>query len=256
MWIAFVCTYVIGPVAALLPERWRKVLPMAGFVQWERATAVSGIWEIGAAVTGLAFWYLYLVGSVVSAGMDLAVNGKLGPGVTEQQVGGAAFFLFLAQPLTWVIVCFLVEGVVRSSGALFTDSALGTVPLYLLERIVFFVRNPRTAISPAAVRRNVESFADSLRERFLTARSQEMPDELRRAGNSSSEMLEISASRRKMDWVAPKIVLVDAAYYRLEEVSLKTGIRPFRYRLKRLEAGRLGRTVIVYKSADAVVAKE
>ena len=42
-------------------------------------------------------------------------------------------------------------------------------------------------------------------------------------------------------------------YYRLEESTIEPGARPFRYRLRRLEAGVTGRNVILYKSDDASV---
>jgi hypothetical protein len=175
---------------------------------------------------------------------------------TEQQVGGTALILFLANPLTWIMIYFFFEGSVRTCGAAFTDSVLGTVPLYVLERSLSFVRNPAAALSPEGIKRNVRSFAESLRERFLTARLREVPDELRYTGNALGEMLEILASRRKAAWVIPQIVRVDGNYYRLEEVSLETGARPFRYRLKRLEAGVTGRTVILYKSGDGITTRD
>jgi len=48
-------------------------------------------------------------------------------------------------------------------------------------------------------------------------------------------------------------VRVNEVYYRLEESTVEPGARPFRYHLRRLEAGVTGRNVVLYKSHDALV---
>jgi len=51
-------------------------------------------------------------------------------------------------------------------------------------------------------------------------------------------------------------VRVDETYYRLEASAVEKGAaRPFRYRLRRLEAGVPGRGVLLYKSSEAIVKK-
>ena len=77
-------------------------------------------------------------------------------------------------------------------------------------------------------------------------------DELQRRREGEEEILEIFACRRKDGWIAPRVVKVDEAYYRLEENSTGSGERPFRYRLRRLAAGVPGRSVIIYKTERAV----
>jgi hypothetical protein len=101
--------------------------------------------------------------------------------------------------------------------------------------------------------RNAQSFAGAVRERALFSRLKQVPDELHYATGQAQELLEIWASRRKDDWLAPKVVRVDDLYYRLEENSVESGPRPFRYRLRRLERGVPGRNVLLYKTEDAVV---
>ncbi|HXM92716.1 MAG TPA: hypothetical protein VOA64_00455 [Candidatus Dormibacteraeota bacterium] len=103
MWTHFFWTYVAGPVAALLPERWRKALPMAGRVEWEHAAALSGMLESGTAVVGLGYWYMHAVARMVSGGVESAVNGKLGEGPTVHQIAGAALTVFILLPLTWIL---------------------------------------------------------------------------------------------------------------------------------------------------------
>jgi hypothetical protein len=252
MLTTFVLTYIAGPFAALLPARWRKVLPFAGHVQWSRAGTLSGVLQIAAVMLSLANWYQYIMYPIVDRGVDLALNGKLG-GVTDQQIAGAAYTVFLFHPITWVLVYFFIEGAVRLCGAAFAENVLGTLPLGLIDRTLSLV-TPRTKARPSLPeQRNVQSFAGAVRERTTLTRLKQVPDELHYATDQSEELLEIRASRRKEDWVAPKVVRVDEQYYRLEENSVENGPRPFRYRLRRLERGVPGRNVLLYKTEDAVV---
>ena len=75
-----------------------------------------------------------------------------------------------------------------------------------------------------------------------------MADELSYRREGEEEYLEIRASRKKEEWLAPKVVRVDGMYYRLEEARLGKGARPFWYRLRKLAAGVPGRNVIFYSS--------
>jgi hypothetical protein len=250
MWSYVFWTYVAGPVLAMLPERWRKALPMTGHVQWERAATLSGMCEMLLAIVALGYWYLYEMGRRMGQIMDLWEKGAAQVGLDEHQVSGAALTLFYMSPLTWILFFFFFEGAVRLCGAAFTENALGTTPLYLLARMIFLVKH-REEVKPGdVVRRNASSFAESVREELLTVGRKELPDELHYDRNGTEETLEIWATRRKTEWVAPKIVRVDDVYYRLEEGTVENGARPFRYLLRRLEAGVPGRNVILYKSGE------
>jgi hypothetical protein len=84
-----------------------------------------------------------------------------------------------------------------------------------------------------------------------------VPDELCFSKNGADEILEIRACRRKPDWMPPKTVRYKETFYRLEGSSDGPTPRPFRYRLRRLTAGVMGRTVLVYVPEETpVVTKE
>jgi len=253
MLTTFVLTYIAGPLAALLPTRWRNALPFAGHVQWPRAAALSGVLQIAGAIFALANWYQYIMYPIVDRGVDLALNGKLGGGVTDQQIAAAAYTVFLFHPLTWVLVYFFIEGAVRLCGAAFAENVLGTLPLGLIDRILSLATSRTEAPQGLPVQHNAQSFAGAVRERTILAHRKQVPDELHYATDQSQELLEIWASHRKEDWLAPKVVRVDDLYYRLEENSVQNGSRPFRYRLRRLERGVPGRNVLLYKTDDALV---
>jgi hypothetical protein len=253
MLTSLVFTYLAGPLAALLPARWRNALPFAGLIQWNRAATVSGMLQIAAAILALANWYQYTMYPIVDHGVDLALQGKLAAGTTDQQIGAAAYMVFLFHQLTWLLIYFLLEGAVRLCGAAFSENVLGTLPLALIDRALSLVTG-RTAPKPEyPVERNAQSFAGAVRERAILSRLKQVPDELHFATDQTQELLEIWASRRKDDWIAPKVVRVDEQYYRLEENLVESGPRPFRYRLRRLERGVPGRNVLLYKTDNALV---
>lgn len=253
MWTHFFWTYIAGPIVALLPERWRRVLPATMSANWERAAALSGFFEILAAIVGLGFWYMWEMTRRIGQIVDARDAGRISAPLSEHQVQGAALAIFYLNPLTWILVYFFFEGAVRLCGAAFTENVLGTLPLYLLERIVFLARNRKEVKPGRVIAQNLDSIVESVRERWMVARLPQVPDELHYTRSRTEEILEISASQRKEEWVSPKIVRVDQVYYRLEESTVESGARPFRYRLRRLEAGVTGRNVVLYKSDHALV---
>jgi hypothetical protein len=245
----FFFTYLLGPIAAFLPARWRNPPSLAGKIQWTRAAALSAVLEFSAALISLAYWYMYLMSRVV----DSWVNGSLAGKVTDHQLTAGALIIFTLNPLTWLFSYFLLEGAVRLCGALFAESILGTLPLYLIERMIFLIKNHNELKPHEALRSNVQSIAGSVREHIMLKQLAQVPDELHYSQAGSEELLEIWSCRKNTDWIAPAVMRVDDLYYRLENSSVEKGTRPFRYRLRRLPIGVPGRKVLLYKTADAVV---
>lgn len=251
MWAHFFWTYAVGPFAALLPTSWRKRLPGAPRLNWERAATISGFLEMLSAVVGLGSWYMFEMTRRMSQLTDAVTGGQITVGLTEHQVAGSALTIFYLNFLTWILFYFFFEGTVRLCGAAFTENVLGTLPLFLLERILFLVRN-RVDIRPGEVIvRNAKSFLESIRENVMVARLEQLPDELHDLASGTDELIEIWASHRKQNWVPPAIVRLDESFYRLEECSVRRPPRPFHYRLRRLEAGVSGRNVLLYKTGSS-----
>lgn len=253
MWPRIFWTYLVGPAAAILPRSWKLALPFVERVRWRPATLVSGLVELTAGAAGAAFWYMLTMTPMISSGAEAAVVGKLGEEVTEFQVGGAALAVFATHPVTWLFAYLFAEGAVRLFGAVITEDVLGILPLFLVERAIYLVSHRQEIRSDEDIRRNLASMVQGVRAHAIAARTEEVPDELHYSKEASGEILEIWASRAKEDWVAPKVVRVDDVYYRLEESSVAKRPRPFRYRLRRLEAGVPGRNVLLYSSRNASV---
>jgi len=162
-------------------------------------------------------------------------------------------------PLTWVLAYFTVEGMARVCAA-FTDTVLGTLPLYLLERIYARIRgikDPRPLGAPNPGQSNFSSYVSSLHDRIFATRIPVLPDELCRSIVDAEEFLEIRSSHQKEDWEAPRTVRFGDRYYRLEECGRRSAPRSFIYKLRRVSAGVPGRTVLVYQpEQEPVVASE
>ena len=155
-------------------------------------------------------------------------------------------------PVTSILGYFSVEGAVRLCGAAFSDSLLGTLPLFLVDKTVrVFLGGSKTAPeAPGAA----SSFFGAVSEKVLESSVPVSADETSFQRSGTEEIVEIRASRKKADWDPPRAVRFADGYYRLEDCSKCPGPRPFRYTLRRLSAGVPGRTVLLYEPEAAQVA--
>jgi len=240
--------YIIGPFLSLLPRRWRKILPFHDAVPWHFSSILSGLAEFSVAVLGLVFWYSYSVQTWVSRLMDNALS-KAGPvEITDHEVGFAALLVVATHPLTWVLAYFTVEGIARLCAS-FSDTVLGTLPLYLVERLsakLFGLKDSRPLGTPEFAQSNLSSYVSTLQDKIAAARLPTLPDELYSSAVEAEEFLEIRSSHPKTDWDPPRTVRFGDRYYRLEECGRRSAPRSFLYRLRRVSRGVPGRTVLVY----------
>jgi hypothetical protein len=251
-----VLTYLLGPFLALLPRRWRNLLPLGSAVEWRRATVLSGFGEGAVALAALMYWYSYYMNLLVNNGLDSALGGKMGPGVSDQAIGFTALVIWATHPLTWLIAYAGVEGAVRLVGAAFTETNLGTFPLFLVDKIIAKLSGrsePSAAKAAGYSEGNFSSYAGAIREKVLLKKLPQVPDELFISGNGPEEMLEIRACRRKADWNPPRTVRYQNTFYRLEACTDGMPPRPFRYTLRKLSAGVMGRSVLIYSPEEAPV---
>jgi hypothetical protein len=248
-------TYLLGPILALLPRTWRKLLRLGSGVDWRRATLLSGFGEAVVALVSLMYWYSYYMALLVNNGVDSAITGKMGPRVTDQEIGFTALVIWATHPLTWVIAFAGVEGAVRLVSAAFTETNLGTFPLFVMDKIIRKLsgRSERSAAEAGYSESNISSYMGAIRETALYKRFPEVPDELSFSGSSPDEFLEIRASRKKADWIPPRTVRYGDTFYRLEANSSGMPPRPFCYTLRKLPAGVMGRTVLVYSPEEEPV---
>jgi hypothetical protein len=246
-------TFFLGTFLAMLPKRWRESLPIQKFIDWRKASILSGFAESVLALVAMLYWYSYSVTTWVSRALDAALAGKMGPGVNDQEIGFTAIVIFATHPLTWLIAYIGVEGSVRLVGAAFTETNLGILPLFVLDKILLRIAGrsgPGTAREAGYAEGNLSSYVGAIREKVRSSSASSVPDELCVIQEGAEEFLEIRASRRKPDWAPPRTVHYQDTFYRLETCSNGSGPRPFRYRLRRLPAGVMSRTVLVYSPEE------
>jgi len=247
-------TYLVGPFLALLPLRWRSALPFREAIEWHKAGTVSGFCQLLFAIVATLFWYSYSVTGWVSRGVDSALAGKMGRGVTDHDIGFMAIFIFATHPLTWLLGCIGVEGSVRLLSAAFAEKNLGTFPLFLLDRIYLRLTGrsaPRATKAAGFEQSDFSSYKQAIREKVRHSRVPPMPDALCFTKQNDEEFLEVHASHPKPGWTPPKTVRYQDAFYRLEAASDGAEPRPYHYRLRRLSAGVMGRTVLIYAPEEA-----
>lgn len=249
-------TFILGPFLAMLPKRWRASLPFRESIAWNWATILSGFGESFIALAAMLYWYSYSVTTWVSRALDAALAGKVAVEVNDQEVGFMAITIFATHPLTWLIASVGVEGIVRLAGAAFTENNLGIFPLFVLDKIFLKIAGrggASTAKAAGYTEGNLSSYMGAVQEKIRLSRIPSVPDELSFRRDETDEILEIRACRRKPDWTPPRTVRYEDAFYRLEACSDGPAPRPFRYRLRRLPAGVMGRTVLIYSPEEAPI---
>lgn len=252
-------TFLLGPFLAALPERWRQSLPMQKLIEWRIASMLSGCAEFLFGVAVMLYWYSYSVTTWVSGGLDAALAGKMGSSVNDQEIGFMALFIFATHPLTWLIFYVAVEGSVRLVGAAFAENNLGILPLFVADKVFLKVTGrsvPGIAYEAGYSETNLSSYVGAIREKTRVMRTAIIADELCVTREGADEFLEIRACRSKPDWTPPRTVRYQDTFYRLEASSGGSGPRPFHYRLRRLSAGVMSRTVLVYVPEQEPVLSE
>lgn len=242
-------TLLLGPFFSLFPRRWRVEQPLLSSVNWPVAAAISGVLEFLLAVLAFLFWYSYSVTHWAGNAVESAI--RHGAEIPPNGVGFAALATMFLHPLTWVIIFFQLEAIVRFLAGAFTGKAYGTVPLFLLDKI--YVRLVPGATIQSKVQNEPAgwSFFDTIRQRVRQLWLPILPDELVPTKDANGEGLAIRSSRPKSGWDPPRIVFCDNVYYRLERSSEQPGARPYVYFLRRLPAGVPGRSVIQYSPPDS-----
>ncbi len=188
----------------------------------------------------------------VNRGLDVAMSGKAGPGITDHAIGAMALLMWANHPLTWALGYLSVEGAVRMCGAAFSDNLMGTLPLFLADKTArALLGGSKTDQDAPGV---ASSFIGAVSEKILESSVPLSADEVSFQKSATEEIMEIRASRKKPDWDPPRVVRYQESYYRLEDSSKCAGPRPFRYTLRRLSAGVPGRKVLLYEPEDALVA--
>lgn len=252
-------TFLLGPFLAVLPRRWRQSLPLFKSINWRAPCLLSGFGELVLGIVGYMHWYSYSMNTWVSRGLDAALAGKMDPRVTDHDITIMSLFIFATSPLTWAILYIGLEGSVRLLGAAFSESYLGILPLFVADKVFLKITGqggPGIAQAAGYTETNLSSYVGAIHDKVRISRALHLPDELCVTREGADEFLEIRACGNKPDWTPPRTVRYRDTFYRLEDSSRGSDPRPFRYRLRRLSAGVMSRTVLVYAPEEEPVVSE
>lgn len=195
-------TYLIGPFLALLPAPWRAGCIGELYVDWPRATAVSGLVEGFGALALLIVWYSVFVTRY--GGVLGAAGGDYG--------GFLGLFLLGLHPLTWLICYFGCEGLVRFLGAVVTGESCATLPLVLVASVVAYAKR--------------------------APRGRPVPDEV--ISRTDQYDLEVASWCAKDHWKYPLTLRYGEQFYQVVTAELRPGSsRPYVYFLRRLPANEI-----------------
>ena len=109
----------LGTVLSPLPRRWRVALQPERGLPWLSATVLSGLLESLLAFIGFAYWYYLSVSKWAANAMDSALRNGPERAVPGQAIGFSALLLLLMHPFSWLIIFFVIEGLVRRLAAAF-----------------------------------------------------------------------------------------------------------------------------------------
>ena len=215
---------LLGPIFALLPERWRRALLGRAPVNWPRAALVSGSLEGVLGLGALIGWYLYFIQDAIGVQADITSKamltrdmpaGATGVGMSYA-MGLAALTSFALHPVSWALFYFTLEGLLRALAAGLTQEVVGTLPLVLVDRAIGLGQ-----------RRSYE-----LRVPLVA-------DEVARGDEKTPWDLKVASCRPKPTWKYPLTISYEEEFFQVAGESRGGGTpgRPHVYLLRRPPQG-------------------
>lgn len=224
--------YVVGPFYTLLPKRWRRGARHGSEGSLVRATIISGVGEALVALLALSFWYMYYFAAIGAKYSAFSLTSGHFAFPSVELAGEAEFVTFAVNPLTWLILYFGLEGILRTVGAFTTGEVVGTLPLYGLEYAWRKVKRKRAAPELPLV-----------------------TDEITPGGEACD--IRIASCRQREGWKYPFTLRYAGAYFQvIDEKNMGVGPRPYIYSLRRLPAGEVARGLKNYDPSDVLTPVE
>jgi hypothetical protein len=253
--------YLTAPLLVLLPERWRHRVTFEAPMPWRVASALCGLGQIVTGFFALVWWYSYSVDNWAGRVMNHAIETQSAiSGMKPHQLGAMALIVVVTNPVTWLILIWSIEGIVRVLAAAITAEVFGTLPLALLAEIIGMFQPARTS-NPGLTRpakdasldeSPAHSFASFLRRSVIERTNAHVPDHVTHLKDAEGELLKISASHTKPDWNPGRIICIAAIdcdeFYHIDSFTERREDpgRPFVYILRRLAAGIRTPNMLVY----------
>ena len=213
-------TYVIGPVYTLFPRRWKLVDYHGPEEVLARAALISGVTEAFLSANALVLWFNNLV------------HTRPGGLFNWETITDSGVVTFLTHPLTWILLYFAFEGIIRTFAAAMTSEVCGTLPLHGADYVYQLAR-----------KRNARSNLPLV------------PDEIT-PGTGACD-IKIASCRKRSGWKYPFTIRYAGAFFQvIADDCVGAGPRPYIYSLRRLPIGEIARGLKDYDPKDVLVPVE
>jgi hypothetical protein len=219
--------FVLGTIDAALPKRWRHFGRRSSEQFMARCGIASGVLESVLAMGLLRLWYVAFFGSFADAYARSVAEGK-DLRVTPEAAGAAGFAVLAANPVTWIILYFLLEGAVRATAAIATGDVFGVLPLSMIDRLI-----------RKAARRSAPAELPLIVDEVLP-------------GDASCDF-KIASCRRRSEWTFPFALRYRGGFFQVNgSQCLGSGPRPYIYSFRRLPPGENARGLRAYHPEDVL----
>lgn len=222
--------FLLSVAASLLPERYRSRS------EWGFASSGSAI-TCGAIQfflgIGLLIYRYIIFANVRLSGVSTTVTMKAAETAGETAIMGMGLFVlveYLIQPLTLLLIYFLIEGLVRVAAAIATGEVVPTLPLQLIS-----MAHSRLLIAK--------------REREL---GPPVPDIVQ---PGSGDFALVIASCRPKSWTALTTIAYEDRFYELVREESAQPPRRWVYVLRKRPEGKVVRGAIYQYASDEVMPK-
>jgi hypothetical protein len=213
----------------LLPEPWRADLPHADTINWREAAVASGAVQIIISLYLYIVWFIHSAGSWAHAAVTATAKAHPEMSIGAGTIGSLVFTLIFLHPLTWILLYFAYEGMVRVWNARARAPARGTLPLRLIDRTIRYAKSGTWSDSPKLV-----------------------CDEVSRT--TGPDALRIASCRAKENWKYPLTIRHQEGFFQVmgEERGPSFSARPYIYLLRRLPANEIIKGLEPYDPASVL----
>ncbi|MGD0305521.1 MAG: hypothetical protein ABSC71_11905 [Candidatus Acidiferrales bacterium] len=208
---------------------------------WRIASFICGVSQCATGLAAMVWWYSYSVRNWVQTVVSHAVQSQSSLSEMKPHAQGLlALTLIVSSPVTWIIIAWSVEGLVRILAAAITSEVFATLPLALIAGAISPFRPVRdenpglrgggTTVGDASLDDSpARSFANFLRRGIVEHTHAHVPDDVTRIKDVDGDLLRIRTSHTKPDWEPGRIVRVGDVggnggdFYRIDRLSERHG---------------------------------
>lgn len=208
--------FLLATVFVLFPEHWRPASFGLDANDWREAAVGAGCAQIIISLSLYIWWFIYSAGHWAHIAVMAGVKAHPEMSVGSGTIGSLVFVLIHLHPLTWILLYFAYEGMVRTLNARARMPVRATLPLRLIDRTIRYTKSGEWRDAPRLV-----------------------PDEVTR-GNGEWD-LRIASCCKRPHWKYPLTISYAGEFFQVtgEGQTDAFDARPYIYFFRRLPANEI-----------------